>query len=94
MKKYLRIARNKYVIVSAVMLVILVFLDRFSVLRRIDDQRELHKLQTERDYYKQKAEDVKRQRDELFSNDARLEKFARERYYMKKDNEDVFVIQK
>jgi cell division protein FtsB len=94
MKKFLRIARNKYVLVSVAMFIILGFLDRFSLIRRIDDERELNRLRTEHDYYKQKAADVKRQRDELFSNDARLEKFARERYYLKKDNEDVYIFQK
>jgi cell division protein FtsB len=94
MKTFLRILRNRYFLFSLAMMVILTFLDRFSIIRRIEDEQELHKLNVERDYYKKKAEEVKRQHDELFSNDARLEKFARERYYMKKDNEDIYIVVK
>ena len=37
-------------------------------------------------------ENVKKEKDELFGNNKNLEKFAREKYLMKADNEDVFVM--
>ncbi len=46
----------------------------------------------ERNYYKNQAEIAKSESTALFTHPDSLEKFAREKYLMKKDNEDVFVI--
>jgi cell division protein FtsB len=46
----------------------------------------------EKEYYQQKIEEDRRRIDELKTNTENLEKFAREQYLMKKDNEDIFVI--
>jgi cell division protein FtsB len=95
MKKLLRIASNKYFIVSAIMIIWIGFFDRYNLIRRLfKDGMEYRELKTEKDYYTKKIEDVKKEKEELFSNNEKLEKFAREKYYMKKDNEDVFVVEK
>jgi cell division protein FtsB len=95
MKKILRILSNKYFIVTAIMVVWISFFDRYNLVRRLfKDGKEYRELKTERDYYQKKIAEVKRDKEELFSNDAKLEKFAREKYYMKKDGEDVFVVEK
>jgi len=52
----------------------------------------VHKLQEEKDFYEKETAQVKKDLDELNTNLNTAEKFAREKYYMKKDNEDVFVI--
>jgi cell division protein DivIC len=71
------------------------FFDRYNLIRRLfKDGMEYRELKTEKDYYTKKIEDVKKEKEELFSNNEKLEKFAREKYYMKKDNEDVFVVEK
>lgn len=46
----------------------------------------------ERDYYREQAEIARSEYNALFTHPDSLEKFAREKYLMKKDNEDVFVI--
>lgn len=46
----------------------------------------------ERDYYSEQAEIARSEYNALFTHPDSLEKFAREKYLMKKDNEDVFVI--
>ncbi|MDB5111096.1 MAG: Cell division protein FtsB, partial [Mucilaginibacter sp.] len=56
--------------------------------------QQVNKLKQERDFYKTETERVSKDLDELTSNPEKLEKFAREKYLMKKDNEDVFVIVK
>lgn len=75
------------------MICILGFLDSFSLLRRIEDGKELRRLRSERDYYKQKTEEVKKQKDELLTDTRQLEKFAREHYFMKKSNEEIFIVE-
>jgi len=95
MEKLLRIVRNKYFIVTAIMVVWISFFDRYNLVRRLfRDGRDYSELKSEKAYYLQKIEEVKKNKEELFSNNAKLEKFAREKYYMKKDGEDVFVVEK
>jgi len=95
MKKLLQIASNKYFIVSAIMIVWISFFDRYNLVRRFfRDGREYSTLKTEKVYYEQKIAEIKKEKEELFGNNEKLEKFAREKYYMKKDGEDVYVVEK
>lgn len=45
-----------------------------------------------KEYYLEKISEVKEDRDELFSSDELLEKYAREKYLMKKETEDLFIV--
>jgi cell division protein FtsB len=54
---------------------------------------KLHSLENEKEYYEKKIEEVEQDRKELMTNKELLEKFAREKYLMKKESEDVFIIQ-
>jgi cell division protein FtsB len=49
-------------------------------------------LEDEKEYYLEKIKEVEKDRMELMTNKELLEKFAREKYLMKRENEDVFVI--
>ncbi len=55
-------------------------------------QQKLNNLENEKEYYQEKIADVKQERHELLSNDELLEKFAREKYLMKKESEDLYII--
>jgi cell division protein FtsB len=55
-------------------------------------RHELIALQKKSGFYKQEIAKVEKQYQELTTNSESQEKFARENYMMKKDNEDVFVI--
>ncbi len=95
MNRFLHIIRNKYFIVSVIMLAWISFFDRYNLVRRFfRDGREYSTLKTEKIYYQQKIAEIKKEKEELFGNNDKLEKFAREKYYMKKDGEDIFVVEK
>lgn len=85
-------ATNKYLIATLGFLALLFFSDKNNVL----DQYKLHvqynKVKAEHAYYRHEIDEARRQYNELFSNRQNLEKFAREKYLMKRDDEDVFVI--
>jgi cell division protein DivIC len=49
-------------------------------------------LEKEKKYYEEKISEVKNEREALLNSDELLEKFAREKYFLKKESEDVFVI--
>lgn len=57
-------------------------------------RQKLHQLRAERNYYQDEIGKSKNDMNELRTNPANLEKFAREKYLMKKDNEEIFVIVK
>ena len=94
MKRLLNLFRNKYFVVSLAFLVWMVFFDKNDLFSQYQSRHELSKLQHERDFYQKETAKVNMDLDELTSDKEKLEKFAREKYLMKKPNEDVFVIVK
>lgn len=84
--------RNFYVVVGVIFLVWMLFLDSNNLIARFKLTAKLNSLEDEKTYYSEKIEEVEKDRKELFGNNETLEKFAREKYLMKKETEDVFVI--
>jgi len=70
----------------------MMFFDRSDLLSQYEYRTQLNKLKNEKAFYIQEIAQVRTDLDELTTNKERLEKFAREKYLMKKDNEDVYVI--
>jgi cell division protein DivIC len=70
----------------------LLFFDGNDLITQVQRRQKLADLERERDYYKGKIADVQRERDALLNNPDLLEKFARERYLMKRPREAVYVI--
>lgn len=83
---------NKWVLAFCIFLLMLFFNERSSLFDRIHYTRELQKVRNENEYLKTEIERVNREQNELFSNPKNMEKFAREKYFMKRDDEDVFVV--
>jgi len=69
----------------------LTFVDRHNIWTQIKLQQQLEKLKADRIFYEKEIKVVKADKKDLEQN---TEKFARERYHMKKANEDVFIIVK
>jgi cell division protein DivIC len=84
--------RNKYVLTALGFLVWMLLFDQNNLIDRRKSTAEFEQLSEEKAYYTQKIEEDKRRIYELKTNTENLEKFAREQYLMKKDNEDIFVI--
>jgi cell division protein FtsB len=94
MKRLLGLFRNKYFVVTVAFAVWMVFFDKNDLFSQYQYHSQLSKLKHERNYYQKETAKVHQELDELTTNKEMLEKFAREKYLMKKDNEDVFVIVK
>jgi cell division protein DivIC len=84
--------RNKFVLTALIFLLWLLLFDQNNLSERRKLTRDYNQLQQEKDYYQKKIEEDKKRINELKTNNENLEKFAREQYLMKKDNEDIFVI--
>jgi cell division protein FtsB len=94
MKRFLNLFKNKYFLVSTAFLVWMIFFDRNDLFSQYEYHQQVNTLKQERDFYQKETVKVHQDLDELTSNKEKLEKFAREKYLMKKNNEDVFVIVK
>jgi cell division protein FtsB len=55
---------------------------------------KLRSLENEKKYYEEKIKEVEKDKKELMGNDELLQKFAREKYLMKKPGEDIFILEK
>lgn len=71
---------------------LLFFDDRDIITTHFKHRHELKQLEQSRDYYLQQIEATKKELDDLKQNPVMLEKYAREKYLMKKDNEDLFIL--
>lgn len=85
--------RTKYGIVIALFLVWLLFFDEHSLVQHSQNKRKLDQLIEQEQHLRDKITSDKRKIHELQTNQTNLEKFAREEFLMKKENEDVFLIQ-
>ena len=90
--KILPFIRNKYIISVIVFLVWMIFFDRNDFISQYTYNQELQKLKDDKEYYLQSIEANKQSAHQLMSEPENLEKFAREKYLMKKENEDIFLI--
>jgi len=92
MNRLFSLLQNKYFLVTAVFVGWMLFFDRNDLISQYDYRSEVNKLEEEKEFYIKEIAQVKKDLQELTTNKERLEKFAREKYLMKKENEDVFVI--
>ena len=92
MKRLVYLVKNKFFLISLAFLFWMVFFDKNDLFSQYQYHQQVKKLKQERDFYKTETAKVAKDLDELTSNPQKLEKFAREKYLMKKANEDVFVI--
>jgi cell division protein DivIC len=85
--------RNFYFIAGIVFIIWMIFLDNNDLLSRFKLSGKLNSLENEKEYYQEKIQEVEKDRDELFGDRESIEKFAREKYLMKKESEDIFIVQ-
>jgi cell division protein FtsB len=83
--------KNRYAFTILVFLVFLLFFDQNNIITQYEYKSQLNKLEEEKEYFNQEITKTRKELDELTKNPTTLEKFAREKYYMKKANEEVFV---
>ena len=70
----------------------MLFFDQRDVFQQIDRQQELNQLETKKQFYQKEIEKSRKELSDLQSNPAAIEKFARERFLMKKEGEDIFIL--
>ena len=91
-KPTVKFITNRYVIILAAFIVWMVFFDENSWINHREFDKEIMKLNSEKEYYQSEIDSDK---DFINKHNDReeLEKFAREEYKMKKENEDIYLIE-
>lgn len=83
--------RNRYYLVLLVFCLFILFFDKANIFAQFRLQRAIKRLEADKTFYEQKLLDVEKERLDMENN---KEKFAREHYFMKAADEDVFIIEK
>ena len=83
---------NKYLVAGIVFLVFLVFFDDRDLISNFRHQRELKQLEQSKEHYQAEIAKTQQELKQLRTDAALLEKYAREKYLMKRDNEDIFLV--
>jgi hypothetical protein len=68
------------------------FFDSNNMIRQFEDRNELFKLKKEKRYYQKEILSTQEDLTALLTSNSHLEQYAREKYQMKKDNEEVWLI--
>lgn len=95
MKKTLKILsylKNKYIVAILVFLFLMFFYDRNDFFVQIQRKKELSSLEKSKTFYQTEIEKTQQELNNLENNPASLEKYARENLFMKRDNEEVFIV--
>ena len=71
----------------------MLFFDRNDVFTQMERKSELNELKESKAYFEKQIAENRRFSKDLQFNASAIEKYAREKYLMKRDNEDLFIIQ-
>lgn len=87
----IKILGNKYVIVLLFFIIWMLFLDNYSYLDQRALNQQIEELEANKKYYQEEIYKDKQNIKKL-KNPMEIEKYAREKYFMKKDSEDIYII--
>lgn len=88
----LKILGNRYVLVIIFFIVWILFLDNYSYLEHRVLDKKIEELEENRDYY---VNEIKKDSTSIreLNDPNQTEKYAREKYYMKREDEDIYIIE-
>lgn len=84
--------RNKWIVISILFLTWIIFFDENSIISHQKNKRRLFELKQQEEYYRERIAIDNQKLEDLKAGEEKLEKFAREQYYMSKPDEDVFLV--
>ena len=84
--------KNKYFLTIVAFIIWVCFFDKNDLISQFSFRKELKELEEDKAYYIREIEKNKKDMTELMSDPEHLEKYAREHYLMKKEEEEIFII--
>ena len=92
LKKLPKAFRNFYIVTTLAFIAWMILLDSNNLIARFQLSSKLNSLENEKEFYEEKIKEVEKDRNELFGDNESIEKFAREKYLMKKETEDIYIV--
>jgi cell division protein FtsB len=93
MKRFFSIITNKFLITGVAFAAWMIFLDENNWASQEERRKELRETDRNIAYLNSQIATMEKDYHELTTNPKRIEQYARERYRMKKDNEDLYIIE-
>lgn len=93
LKKVIKLVRNKYLVALSVFLLWILFFDSRDMFSQLEKKAALNSLLESKRFYEAEIAAAKKQLADIQNNAAALERIAREKYKMKKPNEDLFLVE-
>ena len=84
--------RNKYLVSLSLFAIWMLFFDKNDFFTQLQRKKDLYEIEESKSYFAQKIDDSKKFSRDMQNNAAAIEKFAREKYHMKRENEDLFLV--
>jgi len=84
--------KSRYSITAVVFFSWMLLFDQSDIFTQMELRSDLEELEKTREYYKAEIIQTNKDLEDLLTNNDNLERFAREKYLMKKDNEEIFVL--
>lgn len=91
-KAWFKLISNKYIWVLLFFASWMIFLDNYSYFEHRILDNQIDELEDNKEYYQEEIKKDEQQIKQL-RNPEQVEKYAREKYYMKKDSEDIYIIE-
>ncbi len=91
-KKWFSLLTNMYILVLTVFVIWMLFFDTNSLLIHLEVKKQINKLEKQQEFLREEIANDKKILEKL-SDPEELEKFAREQYYLKKKNEEIYLIE-
>lgn len=92
-KEILKKYSNKYLIVTLIFAVVIIFTDKYNIFNQIKNYRELKEARKQLEFYENEIAKEQKFLDSLHKDSIMLERIAREKYMMKRDNEVIYIIE-
>lgn len=92
-KKIIPFITNRYFIVSIIFIVWMLFFDQRDFFQQRERASELKKVEDAKKYYQKEIESTQKQLDNIQNNKAAIEKYARERYLLRREGEELYLFE-
>tara|TARA_Y100000739_G_scaffold35968_1_gene27434 strand:+ start:187 stop:501 length:315 start_codon:yes stop_codon:yes gene_type:complete len=86
--------KNKYLIAIVLFIVWITFFDNFNIIKQSKIKKNIKQLEENKKFYIQEITKDSSEYYDLLNDAEKREKFAREKFLMKKEDEDVYIIRR
>ena len=93
-QKILKYLRNKYFIAVAIFIIWIIFFDNYNLINQSKLKKDIKELEETKLFYTTEIESDSTEFQDLLNDKEKIEKFAREKFLMKKENEDLYIIRR